>query len=224
MVWVVGEAYLPASFSTSLAPRPISHSPWTVHSCPSLWYSQGSASGVYPQEDPAFVVALSLPRGTAADPAECVAAGGRSGAWKEEVGCKGRKPDHSGSAAHTPSLTSEVCPASAPPAAAGFQVPEIPAQAPAEFLSAAASPLQKLLPDAADASPTRNENANMAPQMRRSYNHSLNLPRLDPTWGPDPQTERGTLPTLGKTRGLKKSKGHNKLFQCEAFWRKEAQI
>lgn len=167
------------------------------------------------------MAALPLPRGTAADPAEYVAAGGRSGAWKERRAVR-KGNDHAGSAAHTPSLTCEACPASAPPAPVVFQVPETAAQAPAASLSAAASPPQRLLPDAAGASPTGNEKANTAPQMRRTYSHSLNPSRLDPTWGSDPQMERGTLPTLGKTKALEK-KGENELFQCEAFWRKGAQ-
>lgn len=100
-------------------------------------------------------------QGIAAYPAGCEAAGGRSGACKEEVvlreGTSTRPP-----AAHAPSLTCEAYLVPALPAASGFQVPDIAAQASAELLSDAPLPLQKLLPDAADASPTSSENADMA--------------------------------------------------------------
>lgn len=89
--------------------------------------------------------------------------------------------DHPGPAGHHPSLTSAACPAPALLAASGFQVPDSAAQAPAEFLSYAPSPLQKLLPNAVDASPKRSENAGIADQMLRSYCHSPNPFSLDGT-------------------------------------------
>lgn len=161
------------------------------------------------------MAALSLPQETAAAPAECITAGGRFGAWKErdKKSCKEGKLDRAESVAHTPRLTCEACPASALPAVADFQAPETVAQAPAELLSAAASPLQRLLPDAAEASPTGNEKANVAPWMCRSYSHFLNPSRLDPTWGSEPQMERGTLAALGQTGALEKKE----LFQWKAF-------
>lgn len=117
------------------------------------------------------MVALPLSQGIAAYPARCTAVGGRSGAWEKEVGVKGGTsagPLWACTAAREPSLTSSACPTPALLAVSGLQVPDIAAQAPAHFLSDAASPLQKLLPSAVDASPNRSENADMSHQMLNS--------------------------------------------------------
>lgn len=100
--------------------------------------------------------------------------------WCLEGGCGYEERelllDNPGSAAHAPSLTSAACPAPALPVASEFQVPDTVVEVPVEFLSDAPSLLTKPPPDSANASPTRSENADMVPQILRSWSHFPNPP------------------------------------------------